>query len=313
MVRSIALLAVFGSLAWTQNLPVREALSASIMGPMPGFYNGYLYQCQPDDMVTLFAPSGEGILTVPIQGGGDSRVEVMSVAIDDDGTLAISRVGLPKIGIDIRDSSGNLIRSIDTGRYMPAQLSFGQDHSLWSFGWQRDATRPEIADRQDYATVRKYLASGKQVGAYLPRSLFPAGLEPGEAGWQQRRITVTSDRVGIHAYSGNLGSQKEWVELDLNGNLTGRWRLDQSDEFRGVALTSDGQAYVQRSDPKKKSRSVFRLNRATSEWEPVNSPDLELYGSDGDKLVFATWPDGLMHLSWFPQPDAARSTANNSH
>jgi hypothetical protein len=237
----------------------------------------------------------------------------MSVAIDDDGTLAISWVGLPKIGIDIRDSSGNLIRSIDTGRYMPAQLSFGQDHSLWSFGWQRDAARPEIADRQDYLTVRKYLADGKQVGAYLPRSLFPAGLEPGGAEWQQRLITVTGDRVGINAYSGKTGAQREWVELDLNGDLTGRWRLDQSDEFRGVALTSDDQAYVQRSDPKKKSRSVFRLNRAASEWEPVNSPNLELYGSDGDKLVFATWPDGLMHLSWYPQPDSSRSVAKNSH
>ena len=29
-----------------------------------------------------------------------------------------------------------------------------------------------------------------------------------------------------------------------------------------------------------------------------------LYGTDGDKLVFVDWLNGVMHLSWYPQPQA---------
>jgi hypothetical protein len=47
--------------------------------------------------------------------------------------------------------------------------------------------------------------------------------------WQKRRITVTGDRVGIEAVSGNVGNQREWVELDLSGNVTGPWKLDPQD------------------------------------------------------------------------------------
>ena len=69
-----------------------------------------------------------------------------------------------------------------------------------------------------------------------------------------------------------------------------------------MALTSDNQAYVHRLDREAKLRRVFRLNRATSIWEPVNAPNAELYGADGDKLVFAQWSDHVMHMSWFAQP-----------
>jgi hypothetical protein len=144
----------------------------------PGFYNGYLYRCDPSHVVTLFAPDGLEILNLPIQSAG----------------------------IDIRDFYGNVVRAIDTGTYIPAHLSFGEDHSLWSVGWQRRAST---------ATLRE----------------FARGLEPGSEEWQERRITVTSDRAGIEAISGNVSNQREWVELDLNGVLKGRWKLS-TDDFR---------------------------------------------------------------------------------
>ena len=119
---------------------------------------------------------------------------------------------------------------------------------------------------------------------------------------QRRRITVTADRVGLEVVSGRVGNQREWVELDLNGKLAGRWKLDRWDQFPGVAFTNDDQAYVHRYNRDTKSTQTFRLNRATSSWELVNAPDAELYGADRDKLVFARWPDGVMHLTWFQQP-----------
>lgn len=210
--KAMTILAICGLPAWAQQL--REAFSpALIEHKMPSFYNGYLFSVAPQHVVTLFAPDGQLFLTLPIQGRGNGHVSVRSVAIDDGGRMAVGWSDTPNAGIDIRDSLGNLIRTIDTGRYIPAHLSFAKDHSLWSLGSQRDTTKPNFPDEQDYAIVRKYSAEGKEVGAYLPRSLFPPGLEPGTEGWQTRQVTVTDDRVGLEVYSGKVGNQKEWVEL----------------------------------------------------------------------------------------------------
>jgi hypothetical protein len=226
---------------------------------------------------------------------------MLSTAVDSDGTLAIAWSDASSAGIDIHDSAGISIRTINTGKYVPRNVSFGPDHTLWSLGMQRDA-EPYKAGGADYKIVRKYSLDGKETGAYLPRSLFLPGLPPALVEWQKRKITVTSDRVGMEVVSGNVGNQTEWVELDLNGNLTGRWKLEPHDEFPGVTLTSDGQAYLQRIDRHAKLRPVFRLNRITSIWEPVDTPDAQLYGTDGEYLVFAKWSDGTVHLGWYPQP-----------
>lgn len=305
MVRAVGFLVILGLPAWPASGPVSEASAPAIIGNlMPAIYNGYLYSCERDH-ITLFAPDGR-ISSFRIEGRGNGKVQVESVAVDSDGTLAIAWVDQPNAGVDIRDWSGNLVRSIDTGRYLPTHLSFSDhspgDHSLWAFGWERDADRDWGFPAKDYQTVRQYSMDGTEIGAYLPRSLFPPGLEPGEDRWQERRITVTSDPVGIEATSRNLGSQREWVELGLNGDLLGRWKLDESNEPGGIALTSDNQVYLPRWDSKSKSGHVFRLNRDTSTWEPVSAPNLHLYGADGGKLVFATWDGFTMHLSWYPQP-----------
>jgi hypothetical protein len=303
MVRVITLLGILSLPTWSESGPVSEASAPAIIGTlMPALYNGYLYSVVSGHMVTLFAPNGQCILNLPIEGRGSGRVSVQSVAIDTDGTLAIAWVAEPNAGIDTRDSFGKLVRSIDTGTYLPMHLSFG-DHSLWAFGWQRNADREWGIAAKDYQTVRKYSMDGKEIGSYLPRSLFPPGLQPAEGCWQKRGITITSDRVGIEAISGDVGNQREWVELGLNGDLLGRWKLNPNDE--GVAFTSDNHVYVHRFDRESKSQGVFRLNREKSTWELVNAPAPErarLYGADGDKLIFAEWSYGVMHLSWYPQP-----------
>jgi hypothetical protein len=309
----LIVLGLVGGAMWAQGGPLREASSGALMGGvMPAFYDGYLYACVPDAMVNLFAPDGHNLASFAIQGGGNRKVRVLSVGIAPDQTLAVGWVDFPSAGIDIRDASGNLVRTIDTGRYIPAHLSFGPDHSLWSLGWQRDAdtTRMKTA-KEDHSIVRKYSMDGHQMGAYLARSLFPAGLEPGMSQWQERRITVTGDRVGIEAISGTSSDQREWVELDLDGNLLGRWRLDPSVEHFGVAFTSDNQLYVEQRDAEGERPHLFRLNRASSTWEPVKVPATEglfLYGADGDALVFGRWPDGVMHMSWFAQPEKVLKT-----
>jgi hypothetical protein len=115
------------------------------------------------------------------------------------------------------------------------------------------------------------------------------------------RITAAKDRIGVLAQSGVRGSLQEWIELDLQGNLIGRWRLDDSN-FARVALTTDGRVYVQKSNGPSTTR-FFTLDRNTSTWKPVTPlTDYRFCGADGDQLVFASWKAGPMHLRWFNQP-----------
>jgi hypothetical protein len=288
-----------------QSGSVKESSApAFIENLMPALYDGYLYTISPRHVLTLFPPDGRQVLTLPLVG--NDTVRILNAAIDSETTIALSRRDGAGSAIELRDAFGNLLQSINTGRYVPEHLAFGEDHTIWSLGWQTDATKLLYPDRQDYMILRHYSRDGKEIGAYLPRSLFPAGLEPGNIGWQSRAITITGDRIGVQVYSGNPGNKMEWVELNLDGKLTGRWRLDDVARGGAVAFTSDDQAYLRHFDLATKTHQVLKLNRATSTWEIMPSPGLFLYGSDGDQLVFAGWGgrgwDGLMHLSWFKQP-----------
>jgi hypothetical protein len=306
MVRAISALLLLNLRALPADGPIREARApAFVSNYVPGFYKGYLYFCEPGGVLTLFAPDGQEVFSLPFEGHGNGLVRIESMAVDSSKILAVGWQDRPNAGIDIRDLSGNLIRTIDTGFYIPAHLAFGTDHFLWALGWRRDANDPVSSDRGDYPIVRKYSIEGKEIRAYLQRWLFRGGLPPGSSGWQSRGITVTADRLGIDAISGDVSNQKEWVELDLNGNLTGRWRLGPQNQSSEVAFTSDDQAYIHRYNPDADAMQFFRLNRKTSAWDLVPSPGAGLdwlYGADGDKLVFTHRHDGATYLQWFPQP-----------
>jgi hypothetical protein len=300
MIRALAVFGMAAACSLAASGPARETVSPAILGRlMPAFYNGYLYSVQPSHILNLFDPDGRARLTLAIPGHGNGKVNVQSVAIDADGSLAVSWFDPPSAGIDLRDPLGSLIGNIDTGTYIATHLSFDNNHALWALGWKFIAGPRE--DPQDYKILRKYSPEGQETGAYLARSLFAPGLPPGMREWQARRIYATADRVGLEVVSGNTGRHREWVELDLNGELTGRWKLDPSDQFPGTALADNGQVYVHRYDREAKTWRVFRLNRASSTWQAVASPNAELYGVDRDQLVFAQWPDGQMHLSWYAQ------------
>ena len=308
MVRIIALLGVFSLCGLAANDPVREVTSqATRTGNqlIPAFYEGYIYWvglAGDDSHVTIYAPDGHLALSFVTQNG-----HVASIAVDTGGTVAVAwgRWGSKKGGgIDFRDRYGTFLKTIETGRYLPAHISFAEDHSLWSFGCQLDAADGARTDQHDYMTVRKYLPNGKEAGAYLARSLFPRGLEPADVSWQRSgSITVAHDRVGLWAYSGESGDETEWVELDLNGNLLGRWRLDQVYKDTKIALTTDGHLFVQSNDSKTKARRLYTLDRASSTWQPVEEPQSGwLNSADGNALVFSDFGLGPMHVRWYQHP-----------
>jgi hypothetical protein len=282
----------------------REISSQAVLvggAPVPAFYKGYLYWLEPahghESYLRLYAPDGR--LTLSLETQGNRVASALGIAVDTDGTSAIGW-GNPPVsesvaGVDLRDQTGKLIRSFETGRYRPAHLCFDRGHFLWTFGYQSRRG-------QDYMTVRRYRPDGKEVGAYLPRFAFPKGLEPGGSGWQTMGIAVADDRIGLWAYSGMYGTQAEWVEMDSEGKLLGRWRLDEFQQ-PAVALTSDGHVYLQATDSKVKTHRLYKLNRTSSTWQVIDPAPTEwLAGADGYELVFIDWCCGPMHLRWYKQP-----------
>ncbi len=283
--------------------PVREVESqVPVGGAVPGFSNGYLFLVDrtPHNHFTLYAPDGRYMFDRYVQP--DFGPAVLSVAVDSNGTVAAgwndSAVG--RTGIDLMDAGGKLVGSFDTGAYLPNSIAFAEDHTIWSFGWQRDPTRPGHP-ASNYLAVRHYSTDGQQLGAYLPRSLFVGGMEPACWNWQEQGIYVTADRIGLLACSGQNMGNPEWVELDPNGKLTGRWRFGSF--HRRVALTTDGHVYAQETVAGPQLGQVFALDRASGTFQLVAlKVNGRLDGADGNQLVFSPYSGPPMRLDWYNQP-----------
>jgi hypothetical protein len=266
-------------------------------GPVAGFQNGYLFFL--DDgaaAVRAYTPEGFPVLATVVQIPGADHVRANGLAIDADGTFAVGvAYGTPagSGGIAFYDKYGQPDGFVATGSYLPQSLCFAGDHSLWTFGSQRDS--------EDYKLVHRFTADRKEAGQFLARSLFPKGLAPGMGHWQTRRMIVAQDRVGLLAFSGNSGNLNEWVELDLSGNLLRRVRLDQRD-FTPMAFTADGHLY--RKTDYKSALEV--LSQTTSDWQDLGMAALGwLLGADGNSLVFSPPELGPITMQWFDQPAAS--------
>jgi hypothetical protein len=300
VLRSLALLGALTYLAAAANAQVREVTSeAAHSGISPRFFKGYIYWADREPL-RIYTPDGH---QAPVMA--PSKGTAQAIAVDTDGTLAVSWTTGSSGGIDLHEPSGALVRTIQTGPYWPTYLSFAEDHSLWSVGWQL-VGHPFKPDRDDYMIVRKFLPNGQQAGAYLPRSIFPEGLEPGAEPWRLTNcISVSHDRVGLLVISGMDSNKTEWVELDLNGALTGRWRLDQFTNDLRVAFTSDDHIFVYYRDLDGRNPHLSTLDRETSTRKQVAIPGVPngyMASADGDQLIFSDYSAGPIHVRWYQHP-----------
>ena len=101
-------------------------------------------------------------------------------------------------------------------------------------------------------------------------------------------MRVAKDRVGAFLHTGATPANLEWVELDLSGNLIGRWNLDSRMRLQGMAFTDSGNLYASLFQEGKLTLRV--LNRKTGGFDAVDfdvpSGLGHLLGADGDNLVF---------------------------
>ncbi len=311
MFRLIGILGIFSLCCLAENHRLREETSQATWDSgwlIPAVYRGYVYWAGGRDgderVVNVYGPDGNLDLLF-VQDEGDVR----NIAFDTDGTVAVSWWDMNKKtgGIDFRDTYGQVTKTIATGRYLPCHLVFGEDHSLWTFGNQVDSRSYE--DKQDYMTVRKYSPDGQETGAYLPRSLFPGELPAATETWQWHSVFLAKDRIGIWAMSGSDGAKTEWVELDLNGKLLSRKRLDEFKGDMAIALTRDARLYIQHHSGNPHQRKLYVLDRDSSTWRLIDDPPAGyLIGADDNTLEFED-ATGPVHLSWYEPPAPTEKAA----
>lgn len=139
MVRMFFLL-LLALTALAQAPPTRQITSqATLVGNqlVPGFQNGYLFFLEAGS-IHLYSPEGFSMPTLALQIPDAAGASAMGLAIDTDRSVAVSygyktSVGYGS-GIAFFDRNGQPTGSVDTGRYLASNLSFGENHCLWTFG-----------------------------------------------------------------------------------------------------------------------------------------------------------------------------------
>ena len=303
-VRFLLFLMMSGLPAVAQVHDVYYQGSLTPLNTTPTFDHGYLVVYDWDHRVDVFAPDGTLMYSVAAKVPGTAWAMIENGAVDSDGTMAAAVRGVSAAGIAGGggiawfDHTGSQIRFVDTGGYLPTQVAFGPDHSIWTIGWL--AGKDSLT--ADYSTLRNYTQDGRELGEFLPRASFPYGndLEVGEplimpmAGlWELR---VANERVEVILHRAHL-----WVQTDLNGQEKGRWNIASRapNGRRPDAITQDGRAWY--TDPH--HLSVF--DRAAGVWRavPFELPQGNLLGADGDSLVFMLADRHT--LRWVPAPSGS--------
>jgi hypothetical protein len=318
---------LFGS-ALAADGPLRD-VSYRTMNSCPGggclsavFDRGYLIEMKAGGY-TLWNPEGDLLYQTSVTAPDGTPASVKPPAIDADGTAAVpisygaGQGRLKGAGIALIDRAGKQTQFIDTARWAPTRLCFAPDHSIWAMGTQFAPVRDDVSnlvDRGDYRLIRRYTRDGNLTGEFLPRSLFVPGLPPAAAG----QLRASSGRIGIMLYPGDISNNPEWVELDLEGTLVGRWPLgpqstadpvthNMTYQLAGVSFTADGRLFAQQEHCPQLhhcSYQVAMLDRATATWRPAPSAAAlpkhsYLIGAEGANLVFENRTQGV-HLFWIP-------------
>jgi hypothetical protein len=317
--RTLLSAALFASAAFAAGGPVREVQSEcpALAGQeICRFRNGYIFQLDHrfKGVIGVYAPDGRFKLNLPVRLPGADVAWANDVAVDPDGGFVVGAVGgdgdvrhVTQRGVVMLDSNGIQTGVIDTKNFSPNHVAIAEDHSIWVLGAQYGP-----GNKPDYMTLRKYTRDGELAGSYLPRSSFPAGLEPGGEG-APVTVMAAGNRIAVVAFSGNVGNLLELIELDGDGNVLGRMRADHLSGPMTFALTTDGHLYGRSHGGDSRSTlALFDVAAGTS--KNVDAPEKVgwLMGADQEALVYRIRSEeGTTKAGWFTQP-AADSTVASS-
>ncbi len=185
-----------------------------------------------------------------------------------------------------------------TAPYHPRELTFAQDGTVWTLGYEmidRQLKDPRLDPKA--GVLRQFDRGGKTIAVALPQEDFLKTKEigrlefgrlvavRGRLGWyssvggDSRYVEIPTDKIEMHVFPG--------VPRELSGNK--RWDGD----LEGLAVTDSGNVAV--SIGAVRSRRTFVFDRTSKKWMKLAVPamgnvigyDPWLVGSDGDRLVFS--------------------------
>lgn len=253
----------------------------------PAVDHGYLAVYETGG-IAVYAPDGS--LTARI--GSPAGAAIINADMDSDGSIATAveayRPMTGTISFFGRDGMPN--GQIVTGEYIPSQVCFAPDRSIWTLG--SEESQPS-GERADYFLLRHYSRGGGLLGQFLARSSFPSAIDPGLAAMGLGAIRIADGRIGVMLSNAGETRHNLWLELGLDGKELGRWTGSDAAQMPR-AMTASGAVYAQ-------GKGLYMLDRASGSWKPVpRSSNGSLLGADGDTLIFAV--PGMNRIRRAAQP-----------
>lgn len=278
----------------------------------PLFENGFVLAYDFDHAkVWSYDRNGNVIVQVQLAIPNTARILIRSIAAAPDGTLAVPATARDGQGNNTSvifwiSPAGAITRVVHTAPFSASQVAFAADGSLWAGGRSlsfNPANPPASRVRRldAYDVLQHYDAHGELLDIAVPYTSFANGstVDPSLYAF----LRVTQDRIGYLSLSAG-----EYVELSPDGKVLGHWTIKtgiEPDRVSGFALTpSDSifiSSYQERVDSHK-GHPAYQVDKTSGTIQAAEysmtgaSVPAILLGSDGDKLVFHTWP---VAVSWF--------------
>jgi hypothetical protein len=272
--------------------------------PIPKFDKGYLIYANRFCDLTVFAPTGAKQFSRKLEAPGGLPCAPNDVAIDTDGSAAVAVSFEGSLGftgaILFLDATGKQTSAIETGRYEPAHIGLDRNRAIWTIGSKRDEVNGSMLEKGEYFLVRKFSRDGKQLGEFIPRSLWGPRGDPGDAPRGYWHLAVARDRVAAIIHESFSGQTPELLEWDLDGKVISQAPIPGG-SMCGRAYTHSGKLYAKFLDTDSKTFGLYVLDTATRQWTPTGQRTYVgeqgiLLGADGDDLVYSA-PSG-MDLIW---------------
>jgi hypothetical protein len=263
--------------------------------PIPRFDKGYLIYAGRSCELTVFGPTGAKHFSRKLEAPGGLPCAPSDVAIGTDGTSVVAASFEGPLGftgvILFLDATGKQTSAIETGRYEPAHIGLDRNGAIWTIGSKRDEVNGGTLEKGEYFLVRKFSRDGKQLGEFIPRSLWGPRGDPGSGPRGYWHLAVARDRVAALIHESHAGQTPELLEWDLDGKIIARTPIPGG-TMCGRAYTQAGKLYAKFLDKDSKTFGLYVFDTATRQWNPTGQRSYQgeqgiLLGADGNDLVYS--------------------------
>lgn len=251
----------------------------------PKFENGYFANFDSPDRdvssipVYVYDRTGKVAATVVLSIPESHATIVLDVAVSNRGQIAVAggATSMDSRSTDVIaffGQGGEAQAIMRTDDFVPRQISFSPDGTLWALGGEFDAQRMRLPECN---VLRQYSSSGKLIRSALPSAgpLFTPKLRTINGA----RLAVSSETVAVWFPHNN-----QMVEISSKtGELVRQAAGPVGEECIFLGLTSSGSAFLTCST---ESRDITReFDAESKQWKLVPGLDGAILGAEGEQLV----------------------------